>query len=172
MGSQLREWLVKNDDGESCSLQRIGTVSHTSFPSSCSCAATDTLPIAHPRSASPFIHEVPKTMPACPDEGCTCVWFCIPYHRSQSNMCMEGYKSKIANATSSMAVPSAKPPVFCKYDQGKCLTGAKQVIVTHRLMGDNINVTSVGPNRPWDMPIYSEDCGFKSGPQDDIFEAV
>lgn len=46
------------------------------------------------------------------------------------------------------------------------------MIVVDQLTGNNMNVTSMGPDGLWDTPMYNEVCGFKNGPQDDIFEAV
>lgn len=85
---------------------------------------------------------------------------------------MQGFKCKVANATSTTPIPPAKPPVFCKYDQSKCLSGPKQMIANYQLTGNNMNVTSMGPNGLWDTPMYNEVCGFKSGAQDDIFESA
>ena len=31
------------------------------------------------------------------------------------------------------------------------------------LEGNNVNVTSMGPNGWWDVPMYNEQCGFATG---------
>ena len=31
------------------------------------------------------------------------------------------------------------------------------------LEGNNVNVTSIGPNGWWDVPMYNEQCGFSTG---------
>ena len=31
------------------------------------------------------------------------------------------------------------------------------------LEGNNVNVTSMGPNGWWDVPMYNEQCGFTTG---------
>lgn len=87
-------------------------------------------------------------------------------------MYQQGFKCKITNATSTKPLPPAKPPVFCKYDDSKCQAGPKQMIAAYQATGNNVNVTSMGSNGLWDVPMYNEVNGFKSGPQNDIFNAV
>ena len=97
-------------------------------------------------------------------------------------MYMQGFKCKINNATSTIPIAEAKAPVFCREDPSTCVKGAKQMIAFYRmcyfeisenialilvpnaeLEGNNMNVTSMGPNGWWDTPMYNEQCGWSSG---------
>jgi hypothetical protein len=77
-------------------------------------------------------YEVPADLPACPPEGCTCAWLWIPNGCGDPNIYMQGFKCKVTNVTSDKKLAKAKSPVPCKDDQGKCVKGAKQIIVWHR----------------------------------------
>jgi hypothetical protein len=79
---------------------------------------------------------------------------------------MQGFKCTVANATSTVPLAKAQPPVYCVDDPSKCVKGAKQMLAWNQLTGDNIVTPQV-----WGVsPGYNEKCGWTAGPQKDIFE--
>lgn len=98
-------------------------------------------------------------------------------------MYMANYRCNVTNSVSTRKVAPAKPPVYCKDDQTKCVRGAKQMIAWNRMYisfppklqvqkiltllaektGNNIN-TPDGAS-----PGYNEGCGWSPGAQNDIF---
>ncbi|CEN61973.1 hypothetical protein ASPCAL08616 [Aspergillus calidoustus] len=108
-------------------------------------------------------YEVPQHLPACPKGGCTCAWLWVPKGCGQPNIYMAGYKCNVTDVTSTKQLAPAQPPVYCEDDSSKCVAGAKQMIAWNQATGNNIEAPA------GKTPMYNEVCGFKSGPQNDIF---
>ncbi|TFK91418.1 hypothetical protein K466DRAFT_323337 [Polyporus arcularius HHB13444] len=80
--------------------------------------------------------QVPARMPPCPEDGCHCAWFWIHADDSGGEQnYMNGFKCKVTNSTSNVALAKPKLPRRCGADPdygkpdaapGNCTYGAKQ----------------------------------------------
>ncbi|OXA54872.1 hypothetical protein Fcan01_11162 [Folsomia candida] len=86
---------------------------------------------------------LPKDLPACPADGCTCAWLWVPKGCGERNMYMQGFKCKVTGSTSTRRLAPAHPL---------------------EAEGNNIELPSNG-----DFVSYSPDWGFSPGAQNDIF---
>ncbi len=87
----------------------------------------------------------------------------VPNSCGQLNMYMQGFKCIVTGSSSTKTLQVAKPPVYCGDDQSKCLRGAKQMIFTRQLDGNNVH-------NPPKVPTYNISMGFSDGAQNDIFQ--
>ncbi|EKM80475.1 hypothetical protein AGABI1DRAFT_128149 [Agaricus bisporus var. burnettii JB137-S8] len=117
--------------------------------------------------------QVPTKMPECPDGGCICSFFWIhsPDAGGEENY-MNGFRCKITNATSEVALAKPAIPRRCGEDPKNnkqfsavqnCTYGAKQPLYW---LNDNSNMFE-GEHAP---PVYNDLYNFADGAQDDIFE--
>ncbi|KAG2139623.1 uncharacterized protein EDB93DRAFT_699735 [Suillus bovinus] len=114
-------------------------------------------------------YDVPKDMPACPADGCTCAWVWIPNGCGEPNIYMQGFKCMVTNPTSTTPLATPKPPVWCEEDQSKCTQGAKQILIWNQAEGNNIVVNGADLSGSPKSPAYNSKCGFQDGAQNDIF---
>ncbi|KAJ7612109.1 hypothetical protein FB45DRAFT_939883 [Roridomyces roridus] len=114
-------------------------------------------------------YDVPADMPACPDGGCICAWGWIPNGCGQPNMYHLPYRCTVTGATSTKAIGTPQPPVWCQDDSSKCVKGPKQMLYWHQNDGDNIEVDGLDNAGQPKSPAYNMNCGFADGAQDDIF---
>jgi len=109
-------------------------------------------------------YQVPRDMPPCPAEGCTCAWLWIPKGCGEPNMYMQGFKCRVTGSNSNRRLARAIPPRYCKNFPQNCVQGAKQMIAVRQAEGNNVEL----PGN--DYVTYSLDFGFHPGAQNDIFE--
>ncbi|KAK7035987.1 hypothetical protein R3P38DRAFT_2910054 [Favolaschia claudopus] len=114
-------------------------------------------------------YDVPADMPACPEGGCICAWGWVPNGCGQANMYHLPYRCKVTGATSTKAVGTAKPPVWCENNANGCTNGPKQMIYWNQLEGNNIKVDGYDAAGDFKSPAYNSKCGFPDGAQNDIF---
>ncbi|OXA41628.1 hypothetical protein Fcan01_23672 [Folsomia candida] len=107
-------------------------------------------------------YAVPRDLPSCPADGCTCAWLWVPKGCGEPNMYMQGFKCRVTGSTSTRRLAPAQPPRYCP-NFNECTRGAKQMIVTRQAEGNNVEV----PQN--DFVSYSADWGFSPGAQNDIF---
>ncbi|KAG9125644.1 hypothetical protein FRC07_006766 [Ceratobasidium sp. 392] len=110
---------------------------------------------------------VPAKLPACPDGKCICSFFWI--HKADSGgeeMYMNPFDCNVTNATSTMPIPPPQVPRYCPVDKTNCTVGAKQPFYWLQNEGNNIF------NDSFDPPSYSDNYGFKDGPQDDLWDST
>jgi len=110
-------------------------------------------------------YDVPRDLPPCPAEGCTCAWLWIPKGCGEPNMYMQPYKCRVTGSNSNRRLARAQPPRYCAQNQNDCVRGAKQMIAVRQAEGNNVQLPSNG-----DYVSYSSDFGFFPGAQNDIFE--
>lgn len=72
-------------------------------------------------------------------------------------MYMAGYKCKVTNATSTIPIGVAKPPVWCKDDPSACQPRPNQMIVWNQADSNNVSPPS------GDSPGYNMNNGFAPG---------
>ncbi|CAK7567024.1 MAG: hypothetical protein SEPTF4163_004982 [Sporothrix epigloea] len=167
--------LVKNADlkgGEAHtrSLETTGgTAWAISYESDISKVTMENLVVFSVRYYSPLFrktwYDVPADLPACPEGGCYCAWLWIPDGCGQANMYMQNHRCKVTGSTSTKKLGVPKPPVWCKEDPSKCVTGPKQMMAWNQKSGNNVVA-------PWGMtPTYNQRMGYQDGAQDDIFAA-
>lgn len=113
-------------------------------------------------------YNVPAALPACPDDGCHCVWGWVPNHCGQPNMYMHPYKCKVIGATSSAPLAPAQPPVWCEDDITKCVNGAKQMVFWNQADGNNVITEGYQRDGDEKSPGYNMKIGFLDGAQNDI----
>ncbi|KAG6818885.1 hypothetical protein H0H93_000622 [Arthromyces matolae] len=116
-------------------------------------------------------YDVPAALPACPPGGCICAWGWVPNGCGQPNIYHQGFKCKVTGATSTNAVATAKPPVWCEDNPSKCVQGAKQMIYWNQAEGNNIQVSGNDLSGNPKSPAYNQKLGFADGAQNDIFVA-
>ncbi|KAJ7891382.1 hypothetical protein B0H14DRAFT_2335963 [Mycena olivaceomarginata] len=118
-------------------------------------------------------YDVPADMPACPAGGCICGVrpFFLPSPRTcgQPNMYHLPYRCKVTGATSTKAVGTPKPPVWCENNPDGCTKGPKQMIYWNQNEGNNIQVDGLDAAGEPKSPAYNAKCGFPDGAQNDIF---
>ncbi|KAJ7718950.1 hypothetical protein DFH07DRAFT_859755 [Mycena maculata] len=114
-------------------------------------------------------YDVPADMPACPDGGCICAWGWIPNGCGQPNMYNLPYRCKVTGATSTKAIGTPQPAVWCEDDASACVTGPKQLLYWNQLEGNNIEVSGYDASGAPKSPAYNAKCGFADGAQNDIF---
>jgi hypothetical protein len=85
------------------------------------------------------VYDIPSDLPACPAGGCTCAWLWLPGSCGTPNEYMAGYKCTVTGATSTAAVGTAKPPVYCGNDSSKCQSGPKQMIIWNQAEANNVS---------------------------------
>jgi len=107
-------------------------------------------------------YEVPRDLPACPADGCTCAWLWIPKGCGEPNMYMQGFKCRVTGSNSNRRLAPAQPPRYCP-NINDCVRGAKQMMVYQQAEGNNVEK----PGN--DFVSYSADWGFSPGAQNDIF---
>ncbi|KAJ8587089.1 hypothetical protein M405DRAFT_742501 [Rhizopogon salebrosus TDB-379] len=108
-------------------------------------------------------YDVPKDMPACPADGCTCAWVWIPDGCGEPNIYMQGFKCMVTGATSTTPIATAKAPVWCEEDQSTCTQGAKQILIWNQAEGNNIAVSGNDQSGHSKSPAYNSKCGFSDG---------
>ncbi|KAF8436810.1 hypothetical protein L210DRAFT_999208 [Boletus edulis BED1] len=140
-----------------------GTAFGISYESDISKVTPDNVVIFTVRHHTPWkrvtTYDVPSGMPACPDQGCTCVYFMA-------------YKCKvIPDSSSPKTIGTPKAPVWCKDDPNQCVQGPKKIMVWNQQEGNNIDPPGFEPIAPHykNTPVYNERCGFQDGAQNDIF---
>jgi len=109
-------------------------------------------------------YQVPRDLPPCPAEGCTCAWLWIPKGCGQPNMYMQGFKCRVTGSTSTRRLARAQVPRFCKNFPQNCAQGAKQMMVFQQAEGNTVQ------QPPGEYVSYSADWGYMPGAQNDIFE--
>ncbi|THH19259.1 hypothetical protein EW146_g1872 [Bondarzewia mesenterica] len=117
--------------------------------------------------------EVPASMPACPEGGCTCAWFWIHKADSgQEQMYMTGFKCKVTGATSATPISSPQLARRCGADPNNgvteatpsnCTYGAKQPFYWYQADGNTFFEGTYSP------PLYTDLYNFQQGAQNDIF---
>ncbi|KAI0694646.1 hypothetical protein C8T65DRAFT_666395 [Cerioporus squamosus] len=117
--------------------------------------------------------QVPARMPPCPEDGCHCAWFWIHADDSGGEQnYMNGFKCKVTNSTSNVALAKPKLPRRCGADPdygkpdaapGNCTYGAKQPFYWFQKEQNNMFEGQYAP------PFYTDLYNFKDGAQDDIF---
>ncbi|KAJ7819796.1 hypothetical protein B0H14DRAFT_3472842 [Mycena olivaceomarginata] len=113
-------------------------------------------------------YDVPADMPACPAAGVS-VWGWVPNGCGQPNMYHLPYRCKVTGATSTKAVGTPKPPVWCENNPDGCTKGPKQMIYWNQNEGNNIQVDGLDAAGEPKSPAYNAKCGFPDGAQNDIF---
>ncbi|KAG1785222.1 uncharacterized protein HD556DRAFT_1423826 [Suillus plorans] len=150
-----------------------GTAFAISYQSELSEVTIDNLVVFTVRYNTPWkritSYDVPKDMPACPADGCTCAWVWIPDGCGEPNIYMQGFKCMVTGATSTTPLATPKPPVWCEGDQSTCTQGAKQILIWNQAEGNNIAVTGNDLSGNAKSPAYNSKCGFQDGAQNDIF---
>ncbi|KAG2047952.1 hypothetical protein BDR06DRAFT_963293 [Suillus hirtellus] len=150
-----------------------GTAFAISYQSELSEVTIDNLVVFTVRYNTPWkritSYDVPKDMPACPADGCTCAWVWIPDGCGEPNIYMQGFKCMVTGATSTTPLATPKPPVWCEEDQSTCTQGAKQILIWNQAEGNNIEVSGFDLSGNAKSPAYNSKCGFKDGAQNDIF---
>ncbi|CAG7848881.1 SubName: Full=Uncharacterized protein {ECO:0000313/EMBL:CCA72555.1} [Serendipita indica DSM 11827] len=114
-------------------------------------------------------YQVPTALPACPTDGCHCVWGWIPDHCGEPNMYIHPYKCTVVGATSTVPLAKARPPKWCDGDQKRCITGAKQMIFWAQKDGNNVELQGDQADGQTKSPGYNMKMGFHNGAQNDIF---
>jgi len=110
-------------------------------------------------------YQVPRDLPPCPADGCTCAWLWIPKGCGEPNMYMQGFKCMVTGSNSNRRLARAQPPRFCKNNPFECVGGAKQMIAVRQAEGNNVQLPPNG-----EYVSYSSDFGFFPSAQNDIFE--
>ncbi|KAG2341603.1 hypothetical protein BDR05DRAFT_936336 [Suillus weaverae] len=150
-----------------------GTAFAISYQSDISQVTMDNLAVFTVRYNTPWkrvtSYDVPKDMPACPADGCTCAWVWIPNGCGEPNIYMQGFKCMVTGATSTTPIATPKPPVWCEEDQSTCTQGAKQILIWNQAEGNNIAVNGTDLSGNPKSPAYNSKCGFQDGAQNDIF---
>jgi hypothetical protein len=109
-------------------------------------------------------YQVPRDLPPCPAEGCTCAWLWIPKGCGEPNMYMQGFKCRVTGSTSNRQLAPARVPRYCANFPQNCVQGAKQMMVYMQAEGNTVE-------RPGnDFVSYSADWGYQPGAQNDIFQ--
>ncbi|KAG1847052.1 hypothetical protein F4604DRAFT_1936096 [Suillus subluteus] len=125
-------------------------------------------------------YDVPKDMPACLADGCTCAIMGLgSLSRLRFITVNEQYlvdpewrfKCMVTSATSTTPVATPKPPVWCEEDQSTCTQGAKQILIWNQAEGNDIAVNGTDLSSNPKSPAYNGKCGFQDGDgaQNDIF---
>jgi len=109
-------------------------------------------------------YQVPRDLPPCPAEGCTCAWLWIPKGCGEPNMYMQGFKCRVTGSNSNKRLARAQVPRYCANFPQNCVQGAKQMMVYMQAEGNT--VTKPGN----DFVSYSDAWGYFPGAQNDIFE--
>jgi len=107
-------------------------------------------------------YEVPRDLPPCPAEGCTCAWLWIPKGCGEPNMYMQGFKCRVTGSNSNRRLATAQVPRYCP-NINDCVLGAKQMMVYMQAEGNTVQK----PGN--DFVSYSHTWGFSPGAQNDIF---
>ncbi|PVG03262.1 hypothetical protein CPB86DRAFT_695511 [Serendipita vermifera] len=108
-------------------------------------------------------YQVPAALPACPEEGCHCVWGWVPNHCGEPNMYMMPHKCKVTGATSTTPLAPAVPPQWCDDDETQCVQGPKQMIFWNQQDGNNVVTTGTQRDGDWKSPGYNMKMGFREG---------
>ncbi|KAG2068216.1 hypothetical protein BDR04DRAFT_1025185 [Suillus decipiens] len=144
-----------------------GTAFAISYQSDISQVTMDNLAVFTVRYNTPWkrvtSYDVPKDMPACPADGCTCAWVWIPNGCGEPNIYMQGFKCMVTGATSTTPIATPKPPVWCQEDQSTCTKGAKQILIWNQAEGNNIEVNGMDASGHPKSPAYNSNCGFQDG---------
>jgi len=109
-------------------------------------------------------YQVPRDLPPCPAEGCTCAWLWVPKGCGEPNIYMQGFKCRVTGSNSNRRLARAQVPRYCANFPQNCVSGAKQMLVYMQAEGNNVQK----PGN--DFVSYSVDWGFQPGAQNDIFE--
>jgi len=109
-------------------------------------------------------YQVPRDLPACPAEGCTCAWLWIPKGCGEPNMYMQGFKCRVTGSSSNRRLATAQRPRYCANFPQNCVQGAKQMMVYEQAEGNTVEK----PGN--DFVSYSADWGYQPGAQNDIFQ--
>jgi len=112
-------------------------------------------------------YDVPRDLPPCPADGCTCAWLWVPRGCGEPNMYMQGFKCKVTGSNSNRQLATAQPPRYCP-NINDCVRGAKQMIAVRQAEGNNVQVPP-GDNPDNPLVQYSTTWGFSPGAQTDIF---
>jgi len=109
-------------------------------------------------------YQVPRDLPPCPPQGCTCAWLWIPKGCGEPNMYMQGFKCMVTGSTSIRRLARAQVPRYCANFPQNCVRGAKQMMVYEQREGNTVEK----PGN--DFVSYSDAWGYFPGAQNDIFE--
>jgi len=109
-------------------------------------------------------YDVPRDLPPCPAEGCTCAWLWIPKGCGEPNMYMQGFKCRVTGSNSNRRLARAQVPRYCPGFEANCVRGAKQMMVYMQAEGNTVTK----PQN--DFVSYSSTWGYFPGAQNDIFE--
>jgi len=109
-------------------------------------------------------YQVPRDLPPCPADGCTCAWLWVPKGCGEPNMYMQGFKCRVTGSNSNRRLARAVAPRYCPGFPQNCVRGAKQMIAVRQAEGNNVQL----PGN--DFVSYSDAWGFFPGAQNDIFE--
>jgi len=109
-------------------------------------------------------YQVPRDLPPCPAEGCTCAWLWVPKGCGEPNMYMQGFKCRVTGSNSNRRLARAQVPRYCAGFPQNCVQGAKQMMVYMQAEGNTVEK----PGN--DFVSYSDAWGYFPGAQNDIFE--
>ncbi|CAK5275406.1 unnamed protein product [Mycena citricolor] len=150
-----------------------GTAFAISYTSDIKAVTEDNLAVFTVRYHTPWkrvtSYDVPADLPACPKGGCICAWGWVPNGCGQPNMYMLPYRCTVTGASSTKAVGTPQPPVWCQDDPSSCTKGPKQMIYWNQADGNNIEVSGYDNAGEFKSPAYNANCGFPDGAQNDIF---
>lgn len=113
-------------------------------------------------------YQVPN-LPACPPDGCHCVWGWVPKGCGEPNMYMQPFRCKVVGQTGTKRVAPARPPVWCEGNPDACTTGPKQMVFWNQLEGNNVFMEGRDRSGLPRAPTYNMRMGFPNGAQTDIF---
>ena len=78
-------------------------------------------------------------------------------------MYMAGFKCKVTNSISNVALAKPNPPVWCEGNPSNCTKGAKQFIGWNQHDGNNIEVDGFDLEGAHKSPAYNMKLGFANG---------
>ena len=81
----------------------------------------------------------------------------------EPNMYMAGFKCKVTNSISNVALAKPNPPVWCEGNPSNCTKGAKQFIGWNQHDGNNIEVDGFDLEGAHKSPAYNMKLGFANG---------
>ena len=81
----------------------------------------------------------------------------------EPNMYMAGFKCKVTNSISNIALAKPNPPVWCEGNPNNCTKGAKQFIGWNQHDGNNIEVDGFDLEGGHKSPAYNMKLGFANG---------
>ena len=76
---------------------------------------------------------------------------------------MAGFKCKVTNSISNIALAKPNPPVWCEGNPNNCTKGAKQFIGWNQHDGNNIEVDGFDLEGGHKSPAYNMKLGFANG---------